>query len=216
MTLRRRTLHPLPAMDYQHDIFISYRRHAETRAWIEEHFKPLLELRVEQELNRRPDLYVDTRLESGSTWPADLAVALGRSRILIALWSGNYLASPWCTLEFSLMLRRERESGLRTVEYPHGIVVPAFIHDGNKFPTELAHISYFEIQQSFNVRMARNSPRAEELDGILAAQAPAIAHCIEAAPTWNSAWSALAADALFAQLHQRAPAQSILPRFTTA
>ena len=201
-------------MDYEYDIFISYRRHAETRAWIEEHFKPLLELRVEQELNRKPDIYLDTRLESGSTWPADLALALGSSRILIALWSGNYLASPWCALELSLMLGRERETGMRTVDHPHGIVVPAFNHEGNKFPAELAHISYFEIQQSFNVRMARNSPRAEELDGILAAEAPAIAHCIDGAPPWNGAWAGLAADALFAQLHQPAQAQAVMPRFT--
>ena len=61
-------MHAARCMDYVHDIFISYRRHAETRVWIEEHFKPLLELRVEQELNRRPEISIDTRLESGSTW----------------------------------------------------------------------------------------------------------------------------------------------------
>lgn len=202
-------------MGYRHDIFISYRRHAETRAWIQEHFVPLLELRVEQELGRRPDIYVDTRLESGSTWPADLALALGGSRILISLWSGNYLASPWCALELSLMLQRERHTGLRTVACPNGLVVPAFIHDGQTFPAELAHIQRFEIQQTFNVRMARNSPRAEALDAELAQQAPAIARCIDLAPPWDPAWSTAAAEALFEQLNRPPQQQTTLPRFTT-
>ena len=176
---------------------------------------PLLELRVEQELNRRPDIYLDKRLESGSSWPADLGQALGNSRILIALWSGNYLASKWCALEFSHMLDRERQAGMRSVAQPRGVVVPAFIHDGNKFLAECAHISYFEIQKSFNVRMARNSPRAEELDLALAEQAPAIAHCVQAAPPWNGAWGTQAATALFAQLHRVAPEQAGVPRFTS-
>lgn len=201
-------------MGYAHDIFISYRRHAETLAWINEHFRPLLELRVEQELGRAPDIYIDTRLESGSTWPADLAIALGGSRILISLWSGNYLASPWCALEFSLMLARERRAGLRTLAVPHGIVVPAFIHDGNKFPAELAHIQHFEIQQTFNVRMARNSARAEQLDAELARQAPAIAHCIAAAPPWDAAWTDEASEALFGELARPAAEQTAIPRFT--
>ncbi len=201
-------------MSYRHDIFISYRRHAETRAWINEHFLPLLELRVEQELGRRPDIYLDTRLESGSTWPADLAEALGGSRILISLWSGNYLTSPWCTLELSLMLERERRSGLRTQAAPNGLVVPAFIHDGKTFPAELSHIQHFEIQQTFNVRMARNSPRAEELDAELARQAPAIAECIDRAPPWDPGWTNRASQAFFDQLSRPPAEQTAIPRFT--
>ena len=151
-------------MSYHHDIFISYRRNPETYAWIKEHFVPLLTLRVELELGRKPSVYVDDQIESGTSWPASLGAALGGSRVLIALWSGNYLTSVWYTEELS-----------------H----PAFIHDGEKFPPDLRHIQHFEVQKCFNVRMARNSPRAEDLDPTLAAQAPAIATCIDKAPTWR-------------------------------
>ena len=48
-------------MAYQHDIFISYRRNPETCVWITEHFVPLLEMRVEFELGRKPKIYVDIR-----------------------------------------------------------------------------------------------------------------------------------------------------------
>ncbi|MDM0085716.1 hypothetical protein QTI17_34575 [Variovorax sp. J31P179] len=107
--------------------------------------------------------------------------ALGSSRILMPLWSGTYVASKWCAQELAHKLGREQNTRLRSVAKPHGLVVPAFIHDGEKFPPELGHISYFQIQICFIVRMARNSPRAEELDATLANQAPAISHCIHAA-----------------------------------
>ncbi|MDM0085717.1 hypothetical protein QTI17_34580 [Variovorax sp. J31P179] len=57
-------------MPYTHDIVICYRRNAESRAWIDEHFVPLLELRIEQEPDRKPRIYIDTQLESGASWPA--------------------------------------------------------------------------------------------------------------------------------------------------
>jgi TIR domain len=201
-------------MAYQYDIFISYRRHDETRAWIADHFVPLLELRLGQEIDRKPLLYVDTQLESGASWPPLLAQALGGSRILLALWSGNYLSSVWCTQELSHMLDREKQAGLRTAAHPYGLIVPAFIHDGDKFPPELSHIEHFEIQKCFNVRMARNSPRAEQLDDALTAQAPAIAHCIESAPPWQSDWAIEAAEALFQQFYHQASPQADVPRFT--
>src|SRR4030095_15124566 len=39
---------PQNGKDYLFDFFISYKRDAETRSWIEKHFRPLLNLRVRQ------------------------------------------------------------------------------------------------------------------------------------------------------------------------
>ena len=202
-------------MSYQHDIFISYRRSPETYRWITKHFLPLLSFRVGLELDREPSIYLDDQIETGASWPLTLGAALGRSRILIALWSGNYLASTWCTEELSHMLGREHQAKLRTVERPRGIVVPIFIHDGDKFPPELRHIEYFEVQKCFNVRMATGSELAEELDRILAAQAPAISACILNAPDWRSQWPKQASDTFFERFFQaHAPQQTAVPRFT--
>ncbi len=113
------------------------------------------------------------------------------------------------------MLSREGEEKLRTPAKPHGVVIPAFIHDGEKFPADLRHIQYFEIQKTFNVRMARNSPRAEELDTALAAQAPAIAACINHAPAWRKVWPEKAAQSFFKQFYRHEEAvQKTVPRFT--
>lgn len=201
-------------MAYEYDLFISYRRNSEARGWITEHFLPLLRSRVEMEIDRPLRVFLDAQVESGSSWPAELGQALGRSRAMIVLWSGNYLASDWCAMEFSLMLARERAAGLRTIQRPGGLIVPAFIHDGDKFPSRLRHIQCFEIQPMFNTRMARYSPRAEELDAALAANAPAIAAAIRSAPSWRANWPSEAAETFFRQFHERQrPFQRQVPRF---
>jgi TIR domain len=200
-------------MSYVHDIFISYRRDEETRAWLNNHFLPLLSLRVRQELMHAPNIFVDGQLESGFSWPSRLGINLGGSRILLALWAKDYFASRWCTEEMAQMLAREQAYGFRTNDNPQGLVVPAVIHDGDEFPPHLSHIQRFDIQRCFNVRMQRDSARAEELDAILAAEAPAIAAAIEAAPPWRKAWPKNAARAFRKQLHIAAPSQYRVPGF---
>jgi hypothetical protein len=201
-------------MAYQHDIFISYRRNSETLKWINDHFVPLLEMRVELELGRKLHIYLDQQIESGTSWPAALGTALGESRILIPLWTRSYLSSVWCTAELSHMLMREEQEGLRKDPRPYGIIVPAIIHDGDRFPPDLKHIQYFEIQSLFNPRMARTSARAEMLDSILSDQAPAIANCIRQAPPWRSEWPQQAAEQFFRKFHQTVEEQHEVPRFT--
>jgi hypothetical protein len=201
-------------MSYVHDIFISYRRDDETRGWLNTHFLPLLKLRLGQELARPPDIFVDNQLEAGVSWPPQLGLELGRSRILVALWAKDYFASAWCTEEMVLMLAREDECGLRTARDPRGLVVPAVIHDGADFPRVLSEIQRFEIQECFNVRMARDSARAEQLDAILSAEAPALASAIEAAPQWQSEWSVSAAERFRETLSAAAPSQDRPPGFS--
>jgi hypothetical protein len=39
-------------VDYDYDIFLSYKRHRESRQWITEHFQPLLEYYVGEDASR--------------------------------------------------------------------------------------------------------------------------------------------------------------------
>jgi hypothetical protein len=202
-------------MGYSHDIFISYRRNPETHTWITQHFVPLLQVRVDMVLGRRPSVFVDNQIESGTSWPVALGNALGASRVIIVLWTANYLRSRWCAAELSHMLNREHTEALRTVKDPYGIVLPVFIHDGKSFPQQLSHIQYFAMQQCFNLRMAHNSPRAEELDAILAQESESIAACIEGAPAWRAHWREEATQKLFDMFYKPdEPAQLTVPRFT--
>src|SRR5687767_2921927 len=105
-------------MGYTHDIFISYRRNPETVAWIKDHLVPLLEMRLEQELGKIPDIFFDEELEAGGTWPVDLATELSCSKVLLSLWSASYLHSGWCALELAQMYAREQAHNCRSVENP--------------------------------------------------------------------------------------------------
>jgi hypothetical protein len=202
-------------MSYSYDVFISYRRNEETLGWIKDHFIPLLSLRLEFELQRKPTIFVDDQMESGASFPPALGAALGASRVLIALWTANYFASVWCAEEFSQMLDREAQAQMRSATKPQGLIIPAFIHDGASFPADLQHIKPFEIQSSFSPRMARTSPRAEELDTALAAQAPAIANSIKSAPPWRKKWPAKSTRKFYALFHRHAESvQTNVPRFT--
>ena len=80
------------SMSYQHDIFISYLCNPETYTWIEEHFKPLLELLGRAWIQAAHPMFMSiTRLRLGTSWPNSLGTALGASRTIIVLWSANYL-----------------------------------------------------------------------------------------------------------------------------
>jgi TIR domain len=203
-------------MSYEYDIFISYRRNDQTLRWIKDFFVPALELHVEHELERRPLIYVDVnKIDVGTSWPVELGVALGKSRVLIVLWSANYFRSDWCRREFSHMLAREREANLRTREKPHGVIIPAFIHDGERFPPDLGYIEHFEIQKYFNVRMPPICSLAAELDARVTEQAPAITKCIVGAPDWQEAWPQQAVEDFVNQFYQEAEVvQRTVPRFT--
>ena len=200
-------------MGYQNDIFISYKRNAETLQWIKKHFYPLLEVRVELELGRRPNIYLDDQIESGTSWPLELARAISDSKILIPLWTKTYFNSKWCTQELSHMLGRERLTGCRTLSRPYGLIVPAVIHDGDAFPPELSAIQRFEIQDYFNPRMVRDGELAEKLATILYREARAIATTIENVPPWDEGWRNLATDEFFNAFYQDKPATQTLPTY---
>jgi hypothetical protein len=49
-------------MDYQFDVFISYRRHPEWAPWTREHFRNLLDAYLRQELGDSPSIFVDAHI----------------------------------------------------------------------------------------------------------------------------------------------------------
>ena len=203
-------------MSYRHDIFISYKRDPETYRWIKNHFEPLLALRVGLELGRKAEIFIDDQLEVGATWPIDLGVQLGCSRILVPLFTRTYFSSKWCGMELRLMLSRESSLGYRAGSNSLGLIVPATIHDGDSFPSQISHIQRFSIQQCFNVRMAVDSPRAAELDDILTRNAPAFANAISHAPPWQNNWQDEAAKKFYDLLFQEEAQQESVPRLINA
>lgn len=200
------------SMSYQYDIFLSYKRDPETYRWIKDHFEPLLTHSVALELGRSVSVFIDDQIEAGSSWPVELGMKIGQSRIIAPLFSRTYFSSRWCCLELSLMLSREKEVGYRTTAKPNILIVPAAIHDGSSYPAYVGHIQHFGIQNCFNVRMGVNSPRAEELADILSKKSSAFADAIKHAPRWRTNWQETAAEEFYKQLYQETPQQDSVPR----
>lgn len=204
-------------MDYQHDIFISYKRHPETLRWIRRHFLPLLDHRVGLEWGKDPRIYVHeitSQIPAGTAWPVELGEKLGTSRILIALWSKPYLNSVWCAQELCVMLAREQEAGCRTPQNKYGLIVPVIVHDGDNLPHELSIAQRLHIQDFYDTRMRRDGSKAERLSESIAAHARGIAAAIENAPQWQENWSQQAAEQLFDTYYAAAEAsQRTVPRF---
>lgn len=125
--------------DYVYDVFVSYRRRQPVLDWVKNHFYPLLEQRLPDELpvDHKTRIFVDwDEIEIGSAWPAKLSQALKRSRCILPVWSPEYFRSDWCLAEWKTMMERERLLGLRTEQRPGGLIFPVIFADGEHFPQE--------------------------------------------------------------------------------
>jgi hypothetical protein len=211
-------------MGYEWDVFLSYKRHPEARQWLIDHFEPLLEYYVGEELGYRPRLFRDEeRTDAGVAWPSYLGKALGGSRVLVALWTRTYFYSEWCTLELSTMLAREHDEQFRTAQQPAGLIIPVILHDCEDLedwraaPEPLAPITHVTaIRDCFRLRMRRDSEQAEILEHHIAKLvAPGVAQAIKAAPAWREQWPLTAAEAFLALVRKPGqPRQTEVPRMS--
>lgn len=87
--------------------------------------------------------FFDTQsIENGEDWSNRLYTALQSSRVMVALLSENYLASPWCKREWQTWCEVERSRGwlsymLQPIYYVHvpgsGEKIEAFLHQRESF-----------------------------------------------------------------------------------
>jgi hypothetical protein len=198
-------------MAYRYDVFLSYRRHKEWPKWVNNHFLPLFEHYLGEELGRDAHVFLDTsEIESGSVWPYKLAEGLAQSRVLVCLWSRQYFSSPWCVTELAHMRAREDACGHGTPNQPGGLIVPVVIHDGEDFPLEVRHIQVADFQDIVNVHMAPNSATAEELARRVAKWAPDVRAAVHRAPEFDPAWISIAATS-FMNVLKPAESQTTVP-----
>ncbi len=181
-------------MSYEFDVFVSYRRYGEWPTWVKEWFMPLFKHWLGEELGREPRIFVDYNIDEGVLWLPELARALSRSKVLVALWTPTYFGSKWCTSELAYMYAREEQCRLGTVQHTRGLIVPAALHDGDRFPQKAQDIQRADLQDCANVRIAKGSPTAEALSDRICSWAPKIARAIRGAPDFDPAWESLALD----------------------
>jgi hypothetical protein len=188
-------------LDYQYDVFLSYRRANQWPKFVEAIFIPMFRHWLEAEIGQSPRIFFDVdEIETGESWPQRLAMGIAFSKVMVCLWSNEYFRSPWCQAELGQMLARREVTKLKSGPLP--LVLAAVIHDGENISPYLNDIQRMPIQEYANPWLARDSPRAEELSERIRKFCIHVSHALAKAPECNAAWPDLIADDfihLFAQ-----------------
>jgi len=175
-------------MSYQHDVFISYRRQELWTPWTRDHFKKLLEAFLQQELGKKPDIFVDERIQVGMDWVDALGEHLATSKVLVVIFSGDYFTSDWCLHELDLMLERSIAAS-KDNQHIH-LIIPVIVHDGDLIPSEAKRIQYTDMAKFRIACINEATPDYHEFSKAMAKLAPQVAGVINSAPDFNSKWIA--------------------------
>lgn len=177
-------------MDYEYEVFISYRKVFPIREWVYEHLVPFIGPYLESELNMPVRIFLDkSEVEQGDAWPARLRRALAASRCLVAVWSPNYFQSQWCMKEYSVMRNRENRLGYRTTENPAGLILPLKVFDGQHFPQDALDVECLDCRDYLRIGEGyRYTPRYVEFQDSLLKWATSAARAIAHAPEWSEEW----------------------------
>jgi len=124
---------------YRFDLFVSYSHEKDVRHWVHRHLVPVLTQRLIGERGSA-EIYVDDRMEVGGRWPDELAWALRRSKVLLAVLSPRYFHSEWCLAEWCSFQRRQEKLAIGP-DGPHRpLVYPIRFSDGDRFPPDVGRI----------------------------------------------------------------------------
>ncbi len=177
-------------MPYTWDVFISYRRTHNVTGWVRNHLCPVLESCLEDEMDRPPQVFLDSQMEIGTYWPDELARALSGTRYLLAVWSPPYFTSPWCVAEWRTMCAREELLGIPRQGETLGLIYPVVYADGDSFPEEARAVqSRFDLSEyGFPYEQFSRTDAYLDFHVKVKSIASALARRLDVAPPWQSDW----------------------------
>ena len=108
------------AEGYEYDLFLSYRREGDVGEWVRNHFHDRLRNCLNSEFPRPVRIFFDVGQEPGTHWRKNIARALQRSHLLVAVLSPQYFTSSWCLAEWNTIRRREERLGFGREGDPQG------------------------------------------------------------------------------------------------
>lgn len=200
--------------DYEHHIFVSYRRSDEEWVrWTRHNLVRALSSLLRPRLGS-VKIFVDESIETGASWPNQLAHNLARSQLMVAVLSRDYFCSEWCRLELALMHHREKLVQFRTPQNPFGLIIPLVIDDGECFPPEVQAMQSQSLHAFANPFMRSDSPRQEELAEVLKDKVcPDIERALTRVPAFDPAWEDLAHEQFENAFRIALGAQTTVPSF---
>jgi hypothetical protein len=196
---------------YEHDIFISYRRmEPEWVHWTQKNFLRPLRVLLRPALGNI-SIFADNQVETGASWPAHIARAHARSRILIPILSRDYFNSEWCRLELALMHHREKLVGYRTPAHAGVLILPVAIDDGNSFPPEVQDMQAEGIHQFAQPFMNPEGALQEAFAAHLKEWCPRIEQALQSIPPFDPQWETLAHQEFVKRFEIKMATQTTVP-----
>ncbi|MEU6372732.1 TIR domain-containing protein [Streptomyces sp. NPDC046909] len=176
-------------MDYEYDVFLSYSRSSgNVSEWVWNHFYPLLASRLEDETGNA-SIFIDRDLteRQNARWPDQLAAALQKSRLLVAVLSAPYFRSPWCVAEWRSMEEREAVSGFQ------GLIIPVVFAGESTFPESVRNRQLYQDFRNYNIPYLkyRETESYLDFDREVRHFALLIADRLTEVPDWNADWPVL-------------------------
>lgn len=177
-------------MGYQFDAFISYPHNPIHEEWVRDIFLDIFRNPLENALGWSPRLFYDREgIESGDEWPAQLKIALAKSKILVPIWSVQYFRSPWCRAECAVIRDRELKLGYRTLKNPRGLMHPIRLFDGKNYPVFANKVQFLDCKDFNHVGKAfKESLAYLKLQDKLEEWTEQVAESIQMSPEWMDEW----------------------------
>ncbi len=174
-------------MTYEYDIFVSYPRKGHVCEWVHTHFYPELDGWLQENApDEAPSVFIDLKLDTGTTWDVELGRALMRSRLLVAVYSG-ITSDRSGACGSSRACSRARRLGFRTEERPRGLVFPVLYSNGVR--QDLAGIEFRDLRK-YNVQVAsyRDTPQFPFLVREIQGFSSLLLNTLAEAPPWQDDW----------------------------
>jgi hypothetical protein len=189
-------------LDYQYDVFLSYRASNAWPHYVRDHFQPKLEHWLTTSLGRQSQIFYDVKeVDVGRSWPSELANGIAHSRTMVCLWSREYFTSKWCLAELEHM--NERRSSLNGGTGRLPLILGVVIHDGDAVDDDLrvADIQRIDMKDCNDPWMTKDSEMQERLSQKVKDLSESVARAMRQAPDYDPTWETQARQVFEAAYH---------------
>jgi hypothetical protein len=175
-------------MDYEYEIFLSYRRSDTVGPWVKTHLEPRLSARLNEIAPGQIRISCDFQMESGARWPDELKRRLRLSGLLLTVWSADYFRSAWCMAEWRSFKEREQMLGLFGAQQTKGLVYPIRYADGDYFHPEAKITQWNKDFSRYNYpdEVFRQSAKYIDFDDLVKEMAQELVAQLQTLPQWRA------------------------------
>lgn len=180
-------------MNYEYDIFISYKRGTDCEDWVRKTFRPLLIKMIRDYYlgEGDPKIFIDEEgIEIGAEWEKKIKIALARSKCMLAVWSPSYFRkSEWCVIEYSVMKFRQQKLVESPGANPFSLIWPIVFRKLDPVPPFVESIQMLDLTEYNSIISEEsNAKKYSEFKEKIESKIKSLASMIANAPPWNEEW----------------------------